>query len=110
MYIGPADLTLGVSRGTLPPGFDREEPEMVSVIRTILKAAKGANIRACLHCATPEYAARAIGWGFDLASIGGDTRLLASAAAESVGRARSLLAADGHDVGKSAGGGAAGLV
>ena len=29
VYIGPADLTLGVTNGALPPGFDREEDEMV---------------------------------------------------------------------------------
>ena len=32
VYIGPADLTLGLSDGALPPGFDRKEPEMVAAI------------------------------------------------------------------------------
>lgn len=91
VYIGPADLTLGVMNGALPPGFDREEPEMIRVIKRILSAAKDAGIRACLHCGTPHYAARAIGWGFDLTTISGDSRLLAAASAVSVGQARSLL-------------------
>ncbi|WP_227269816.1 HpcH/HpaI aldolase family protein [Roseobacter weihaiensis] len=93
IYIGPADLTLGAKQGELPPGFDREEPEMVELIKSILKAAKGAGIHACLHCGTPEYAAKAIGWGFDLTTISGDSRLLAASAATSVGRARTLLGA-----------------
>ncbi len=91
VYIGPADLTLGVMNGALPPGFDREEPEMIEVIQRILSAAKDAGIRACLHCGTAQYAARAIGWGFDLTTISGDSRLLAAASAASVGQVRSLL-------------------
>ncbi|MBL1435851.1 MAG: 2,4-dihydroxyhept-2-ene-1,7-dioic acid aldolase [Rhodobacteraceae bacterium] len=91
VYIGPADLTLGVMKGALPPGFDREEPEMIEVIQSILSAAKGAGLKACLHCGTPQYAARAIGWGFDLTTISGDSRLLAAASAASIGQIRSLL-------------------
>jgi len=95
VYIGPADLTLGVMQGALPPGFDREEPEMLEVIHRILRAAKGAGIRAGIHCGTPEYAARAIGWGFDLTTVGMDTRLLATSAATILAKVRQLLAADG---------------
>ncbi len=91
VYIGPADLTLGVMNGALAPGFDREEPEMIEVIQRILNAARAAGIRACLHCGTPGYAARAIGWGFDLTTISGDSRLLTAAAAASVKDARALL-------------------
>jgi 4-hydroxy-2-oxoheptanedioate aldolase len=94
IYIGPADLTLGVMQGALPPGFDREEPEMILVIQRILAAAKSAGIRAGIHCGTPEYAARAIGWGFDLTTVSGDSRLLAAASAASVKQTRSLLAGD----------------
>lgn len=97
IYIGPADLTLGVMQGKLPPGFDRQEPEMIEVIQRILKAAKAAGIRACIHCGTPEYAAKAIGWGFDLTTISGDTRLLMAAASESVGKVRTLLGEQTHE-------------
>jgi 4-hydroxy-2-oxoheptanedioate aldolase len=90
VYIGPADLTLGITNGRLAPGFDREEPEMVEAIQKILSAAKGAGIRACLHCGTPEYAARAIDWGFDLVTVSNDVRLLASAATSTVARFREL--------------------
>lgn len=97
IYIGPADLTLGVMQGKLPPGFDRQEPEMIEVIQCILEAAKAVGIRACIHCGTPEYAAKAIGWGFDLTTISGDTRLLMAAASESVGKVRTLLGEQAHE-------------
>lgn len=90
LYIGPADLTLSLAQGRLPPGFDRQEPEMVEAIRAILASAKAAGIRAGLHCGTPDYAAQAIGWGFDLVTVGGDTRFLASAAGAAVTRFREL--------------------
>ena len=91
IYIGPADLTLGITNGRLAPGFDREEPEMVDAIKRILSASKHAGIRACLHCGTPDYAAKAAGWGFDLVTVANDVRLLAAAAANSVNSTRALL-------------------
>lgn len=94
IYIGPADLTLGTQQGRLAPGFDREEDEMLALIRRILAACKANGIHACLHCGTPDYAAKAIGWGFDLTTVGGDSRLLASAAGASVARWRELVGAD----------------
>jgi 4-hydroxy-2-oxoheptanedioate aldolase len=92
VYIGPADLTLGLSGRRYPTGFDREEPEIVEVIQTILHKAHKAGIRACLHNGTPTYAAKAIGWGFDLVTISNDVRLLAGAAQSSVATARKLIA------------------
>lgn len=93
IYVGPADLTLSLAQGRLAPAFDREEPEMVEALRTIVAACKRHGIRAALHCGTPEYAARAIGWGFDMTTVGGDSRLLAAAAADSVKAFRTLTGA-----------------
>lgn len=90
LYIGPVDLTLGTQGGRLAPGFDREEPEMIALIQRILAACKANGLVAGLHCGTPDYAARAVSWGFDLTTVSGDTRLLASAAAASVARWRAL--------------------
>jgi 4-hydroxy-2-oxoheptanedioate aldolase len=90
IYIGPADLTLTTQKGRLPPGFDREEPEMVALIQRVLHVCKQTGIRSCLHCGTPEYAARAIDWGFDLTTVSGDSRLLSAAAAASVATWREL--------------------
>lgn len=103
IYIGPADLTLGTQEGRLAPGFDRDEPEMVDLIRHILAVCKTNGIRACIHCGTPEYAARAIGWGFDLTTVSGDSRLLASAAAASVKTWRDLTATGGAPAGQKEG-------
>ncbi|MDE0346543.1 MAG: aldolase/citrate lyase family protein [Boseongicola sp.] len=93
IYVGPADLTLGMQEGRLPPGFDREEPEMVALIKRIAGICADSGIKACLHCGTPEYAAKAAGWGFHLMTVSGDSRLLAGAAAASVNHFRELTGA-----------------
>lgn len=90
IYVGPADLTLGTQQGRLAPAFDREEAEMIALIRQILDACQRIGIRACIHCGTAAYAARAIGWGFDLTTVSGDSRLLAAGASASVAEWRGL--------------------
>ena len=90
VYIGPADLTLGVTNGRLQPGQDREEPEMLEAIRKILNAAKSAGKYACLHTGEPTYAAKGAEWGFDMVTIGSDAKLMASAAAASIKTFRDL--------------------
>ena len=94
VYIGPSDLTLGLTGRKYPFGFDREEPEMVDAIRTILDAAHLAGIRAALHCGGSAYAAKAVSWGFDLVTLPNDVRLLAAASGTSVADTRKLIAAD----------------
>ncbi len=91
VYIGPADLTLGLTGRKYPTGFDREEPEMVDAIKTILQKSHKAGIKACLHCGNPAYAAKAVGWGFDLVTLLNDVRLLAGAAQASVAQVRKIL-------------------
>ncbi|MDA7425541.1 HpcH/HpaI aldolase family protein [Thalassococcus lentus] len=95
IYVGPADLTLGTQQGRLPPALDRQEPEMIELIQRIAAVCKANGIAACLHCGTAEYAAQAIGWGFNLTTVSGDSRLLAQAAATSVGAWRSLTGREG---------------
>lgn len=92
VYIGPADLTLGLTGRLYRFGFDREEPELLEAIHGILRTAHDSGIRACLHCGTPEYAAKALGWGFDLVTVSGDSRLLAAGAQASVAATRKLMA------------------
>lgn len=94
LYIGPADLTLGLTQGRLRPGFDREEPEMLAAISEILAAAHGAGIRAGIHCGTPAYAARMRDLGFDLVTVSNDLRLMAGAAAASVAAFRAIAPAE----------------
>lgn len=57
---------------------------MIAALQTIPAACKKTGIRSALHCGTPEYAARAIGWGFDMTTVGGDLALLAAAAGAAV--------------------------
>ena len=92
IYVGPADLTLSLTQGRLAPGFDREEPEMIAALQRIVAVCKAAGLRAGLHCGTPDYAARAISWGYDMTTVSGDARLLAAAAGASVARFRELTA------------------
>jgi 4-hydroxy-2-oxoheptanedioate aldolase len=103
LYVGPADLTLGLTEGRLPPAFDREEPEMVEAIKKILSVAKKNGIRAALHCGTPEYAARAIEWGYNMTTVSGDSRILAAGAAAHVGAWRRLTDGDATSMPASAG-------
>ncbi|MBI4923324.1 MAG: 2,4-dihydroxyhept-2-ene-1,7-dioic acid aldolase [Devosia nanyangense] len=91
IYVGPADLTFSLAQGRLTPAFDREEPEMIEALQKILTACKSAGIRAALHCGTPEYAAKAAGWGFDMTTVSNDVRMLAGAAETNVKRYRSLI-------------------
>jgi len=90
IYVGPADLTFSLAQGRLAPAFDREEPEMIDALKKIVAACKKAGIRCALHCGTPDYAVRAIAWGFDMTTVSGDARLLAAAAQASVSRFREL--------------------
>jgi 4-hydroxy-2-oxoheptanedioate aldolase len=94
IYVGPADLTLSLTQGRLAPGFDREEPEMIAALQKIIAACKKNGIRAALHCGTPDYAARAIGWGVDMTTVGGDSRFLAAAASAAVSGFRKLTDGD----------------
>ncbi|MEM6891638.1 MAG: aldolase/citrate lyase family protein [Pseudomonadota bacterium] len=91
LYVGPSDLSVGMSNGALQPGMDREEPEVIEAIQRIVSVAHDRGIRAALHCASPEYAARAIGWGYDMVTIGTDSVILAQGAAQVTKAFRSLL-------------------
>lgn len=90
IYVGPADLSFSLSNGKLTPGFDREEPEVIEALKTIVSACKRHGIRAAIHCGSADYAARAIGWGYDMTTVGGDTRFLAAGASATVSRFREL--------------------
>lgn len=107
IYVGPADLTFSLAQGRLAPAFDREEPEMIAALRTIVAACKRSGIRAALHCGTADYAAKATGWGFDMTTVSNDVRMLASAAEANVRTFRALTesSANGAAKASSEGGG-----
>lgn len=90
IYVGPADLTFSLHGGALAPALDREEPEVIAVLQKIAATCHAHGIKAALHCGTADYAARAIGWGFDMTTVSGDSRLMAAAAATSIETFRNL--------------------
>lgn len=92
IYVGPADLSLSLSQGRLAPGMDREEPEIVTALQTIVAACQRRGIIAALHCGTPEYAHRAVGWGYRMVTVGSDMRFLSEGAAQAVAGFRALTA------------------
>ena len=93
VYIGPSDLTLALTGRKYRGGLDREEPEMIEAIRKIQARAKSAGVVSCLHTNSADYAARGIGWGFDMVTIANDVSLLAAAAKGSLEAARAAIAA-----------------
>lgn len=95
VYIGPADLTLGTQQGRLPPGLDRAEPEMTQIIRDIQAICAKHGKFAGIHCGSVEYAKQAIDWGFNLTTVGGDTRFLSQGARSSVRAWRQAVGQDG---------------
>jgi 4-hydroxy-2-oxoheptanedioate aldolase len=90
IYVGPSDLTLSVSAGRLPVGLDRQEPEMITALQRIAAACQRHGIIAALHCASPEYAAGAVKWGYRMTTVGSDTRFLSVGASDSVAAFRQL--------------------
>ena len=77
LYIGPADLSCAFGYA---PALDREEDEMIGLIKTIIATAHKHNKKVGIHTASAAYAKKAIAWGVDMVTISNDVRLLASAA------------------------------
>ena len=78
IYIGPADLSLAVGE---EPGFDKpESTKAFKEILRILEAAKKRNLLAGLHNGTPEYAQKMIDRGFNLVTVGSDSRYISAGA------------------------------
>ncbi|NNE79760.1 MAG: 2,4-dihydroxyhept-2-ene-1,7-dioic acid aldolase [Silicimonas sp.] len=91
LYVGPNDLALGFSNGSLPSGLDREEPEVIEILQRIATTAKSKGIHAALHCGTVDYAMRGLEWGYDMVTVSGDARLLAAAASDTVNDIRTRI-------------------
>ena len=77
LFIGPGDL--GISMG-LGPGQDRAEPKIWAAFDRILAAAKGAGIKATIHCASPDYARTMIDRGFHMVTVATDAALVGTGA------------------------------
>ena len=78
IYIGPADLSLAIGE---EPGFDRpENSKAYSHILKILEASKKRNLLTGLHNGTPEYAQKMLDKGFNLVTVGSDSRYISAGA------------------------------
>ena len=78
IYIGPADLSLAVGE---EPGFDKSEnTKAYKEILRVLDAAKKKNLLAGLHNGSPEYAQKMIDKGFNLVTVGSDSRYITAGA------------------------------
>lgn len=73
IYIGPADLALGLG---LPPDLDKSEPEHVAAVVRILQACQRNNIIAGIQCASGASGRRYAEQGFRLVTIAKDSALL----------------------------------
>src|SRR5215212_7783265 len=81
VFVGPSDLGQNLGYG---PGTDREEPEVLEAIESILAAAREHGLTAGIFTGTPEYASRMVEKGFRFVTISSDARLMAAAAAEAI--------------------------
>lgn len=73
IYIGPSDLSISLG---LKPGFDSEEPTVLSSIEFIIQTTKRFRKRVGVHTATVSYAQRMVDMGADFVTVGSDMRLL----------------------------------
>ena len=75
VYIGPSDLSLAMGG---PPGQDQMAPGLLAAFDKILAACKAAGVRIGVHTNSPGYSQTMLERGFDLVTVGSDTRYLSS--------------------------------
>ena len=75
VYIGPSDLSLAMGG---PPGQDSQAPSLLAAFDTILAACKARGVRVGVHTNSVAYSQQMIARGFDLVTVGSDTRYLGS--------------------------------
>lgn len=88
IYIGPADLALGLG---LPPDLDKSEPEHVAAVARILDACRRHGIVPGIQCGSGAAARKQAERGFRLVTFAKDSALLGT------GLERELVAALGAD-------------
>ena len=77
IYVGPADLALGLG---LPPDLDKKEPEHVAAVSRILAACERHGIVAGIQCASGKAGKAYADAGFRLVTIGKDSAMLQAGA------------------------------
>jgi 4-hydroxy-2-oxoheptanedioate aldolase len=99
LYVGPADLSISLG-GT--ERTDYTEPMLVEALHTVLACARRFGVAAGLHCATPEYARKAVGMGFQFVTPSADASYLEAAAHDVVARFHATAQANQSDTATSA--------
>lgn len=89
IYVGPADLALGLG---LPPDLDKTEPEHIAAVQSILDACRRHGIVAGIQCASGQAGRRYAELGFGLITVGKDTSLLQAAARHEIRVATGAIA------------------
>ena len=64
---------------------------MIEALKRIVAVAHDIGIRAALHCASPQYAARGVDWGYDMVTVGTDSTILAQGAKATAQAVRKLI-------------------
>lgn len=85
IYIGPADLALGLG---LPPDLDKEEPEHVAAVERILAACRRHGIVPGIQCGSGKSAQRFAERGFRFVTFTKNSSLLPQAVAMEIAAAR----------------------
>ena len=84
IYIGPADLALGLG---LQPDLDKTDAEHVAAVAAILQACKRFNIIPGIQCGSGSSARRYAEMGFELVTFAKDTALLSKMTAAELAQA-----------------------
>jgi 4-hydroxy-2-oxoheptanedioate aldolase len=75
IYVGPSDLSLALGG---PATQDSEDPMRLAAFDKILAACKKAGVKTGVHTTSVAYSQKMIERGFDLVTVGADTRYLAA--------------------------------
>jgi 4-hydroxy-2-oxoheptanedioate aldolase len=75
IYIGPSDLSLALGG---QPTQDSDDPVRLAAFDKILAACKKAGVKAGVHTTSVAYSQQMLARGFDMVTVGADTRYLAA--------------------------------
>ena len=90
IYIGPADLALGLG---LPPDLDKNEPEHVAAVAAILASCRKHGIVPGIQCGNGSAALRCVEQGFGLVTFTKDSAILQAGVERELSQARGKGAA-----------------
>lgn len=85
IYIGPADLAIGLG---LPPDLDKDEPEHKAAVKKILQTCQANNIIPGIQCGSGKAARQQIENGFQLVTFFKDSAAIAAATERELAVAR----------------------